>query len=138
MGPETPQFAMRYSAAWAAHDPDAIVAMHTDDTVFHMHDVAEAATGRPAVRAAIDLLFQESPDLSFEPRRVHFGDDHFVSEYVVSGTASGKPFACDGVDVFTLRDGLVARKDTYIDWLAYQQQVGAGEAATTVSERSDP
>jgi ketosteroid isomerase-like protein len=133
VSPDIPEFAMSYSAAWAAHDPDAIVAMHTDDTVFHMHDVAEAASGRPAVRAAIDLLFQQSPDLSFEPRRAHFGDDHFVSEYVVTGTADGKPFACDGVDVFTLRDGLVARKDTYIDWLAYQQQVGAAEAAATAS-----
>jgi len=124
-----PAFAMSYSKAWSEHDPDAIVAMHTDDTVFHMHGYAEAATGRVAVRAAIAALFDQSPDLHFRPRRVHLGEDHFVSEYEVSGTASGKPFACEGVDVFTLRDGRIARKDTYIDWLAYQRQMGIDSAA---------
>jgi len=42
----------------------------------------------------------------------------------MSGTAEGKPFAIAGADVYTVRDGLVARKDTYLDWLAYQRQVG--------------
>jgi len=130
MSPVTPEFAMSYSAAWAAHDPDAIVAMHTDDTVFDMHGLAEPAVGRDAVREAIAALFNQSPDLQFEPRRAHLGADHFVSEYEVIGTADGKRFACEGVDVFTIRDGLIARKDTYIDGLGYQRQVGADLAAT--------
>ena len=120
----TMQFAMRYSAAWAAHDPDAIVAMHTDDSVFHIHGAVEPAVGRDAVRDAIAALFEQSPDLRFEPQRVHFGEDHFVSEYVVSGTREGTQFACDGIDVFTLREGLVARKDTYLDLVTYQRQLG--------------
>jgi hypothetical protein len=33
-------------------------------------------------------------------------------------------FACDGSDVFTLRDGLVAGKDTYLDLATYQRQDG--------------
>ena len=64
---------------------------------------------------------------------MHFGEDHFVSEYEISGTAAGKPFACAGVDVFTLRDGLVARKDTYIDWLAFERQVGIDSAVAASS-----
>lgn len=70
------------------------------------------------------------PDVRFEPKRAHFGAEHFVSEYLMSGTADGKPFAIDGADVFTVRDGLVARKDSYLDWLAYQSQVGIDAAAT--------
>lgn len=124
MKPTLPEFALSYSRAWAEHDPDAILALHTDDTVFHMHGYAEAATGRAAVRAAIVALLAQAPDLHFAHRRAHFGADHFVSEYEVSGTVGGKRFACEGVDVFTLRDGRVARKDTYIDGLAYQRQTG--------------
>ena len=124
MSEQTMQFAMRYSAAWAAHDPDAIVAMHTVDSVFHIHGAVEPAVGRDAVRDAIAALFEQSPDLRFEPQRVHFGEDHFVSEYVVSGTREGTQFACDGTDVFTLREGLVARKDTYLDLVSYQSQLG--------------
>ena len=47
----------------------------------------------------------------------------FVSEYEMSGTAEGKPFACEGVDVIAVSDGLIARKDTYLDWAAMQRQL---------------
>jgi len=124
------QFAKEYSGAWAVHEPDAIAAMHTDDSVFELHDVGAPATGRAAVRDLIATLLTAVPDLRFEPRRVHFGDEHFVTEYVMTGTAEGKPFAIAGADVFTMREGLVGRKDTYLDWLAYQRQVGIDPVAT--------
>ncbi len=111
------EFAKEYSGAWAAHDPDAITAMHTDDSVFDLHDVGASATGREAVRDLIATLLTAVPDLRFEPKRVHFGADHFVTEYVMSGTAEGKPFAIAGADVFTMRDGLVgARTAIWIGW----------------------
>jgi ketosteroid isomerase-like protein len=121
--------AQDYSRAWAGHDLDAIVALHTDDSVFHLHDIAAAATGRKAVSDLIAALLAAVPDVSFDLKRVHFGAEHFVSEYVMSGIAEGKPFAIAGADVFTMRDGLVARKDSYLDWLAYQSQVGFDPAA---------
>jgi steroid delta-isomerase-like uncharacterized protein len=124
------QFAKEYSGAWAVHEPDAIAAMHTDDSVFELHDVGAPATGRAAVRDLIATLLTAVPDLRFEPKRVHFGDEHFVTEYVMTGTAEGKPFAIAGADVFTMREGLVGRKDTYLDWLAYQRQVGIDPVAT--------
>ena len=117
------ELAASYSAAWTAHDPDAIVALHTDDTVFHVHGAGEPNVGREAVRTAIAAIFSQSPDLAFAPKRVHFGADHFVSEYVMSGTASGNPFSVDGIDVFTVDDGRIARKDTYLDLIEYQRQV---------------
>jgi ketosteroid isomerase-like protein len=116
--------AKEYSAAWAEHDPDAIAAMHTEDSVFEMHNIHAPATGREAVRALIAILVAAVPDVHFQPTRAHFGADHFVTEYVMSGTAEGKRFAIAGADVLTIRDGLVARKDSYLDWLSYQRQVG--------------
>jgi ketosteroid isomerase-like protein len=124
------EFAKDYSGAWAVHDPDAIAAMHTDDSVFDLHDVGPPATGRAAVRDLIAALLTVVPDLRFELKRAHFGADHFVTEYVMSGTAGGTAFGIAGADVFTMRDGLVARKDTYLDWLAYQRQVGIDPVAT--------
>jgi ketosteroid isomerase-like protein len=124
------ELAKEYSGAWAAHDPDASAAMHTDDSVFELHDVGAPATGRAAVRDLIAILLTAVPDLRFELKRAHFGAEHFVTEYVMSGTAEGKPFAIAGADVFTMRDGLVGRKDSYLDWLAYQRQVGVDPVAT--------
>ena len=50
------EFAKEYSGAWAVHDADAIAAMHTDDSVFDLHDVGAPATGRAAVRDLIAAL----------------------------------------------------------------------------------
>jgi ketosteroid isomerase-like protein len=130
VGQSLVEFAKEYSSGWAVHDADAIAAMHTDDSVFELHDVGAPATGRAAVRELIAALLTLVPDLRFEQKRAHFGADHFVTEYVMKGTADGKPFGIAGADVFTMRDGLVGRKDTYLDWLAYQRQVGIDPVAT--------
>jgi hypothetical protein len=45
MSAEVQDLAVRYGAAWAAHDLDAIMALHTEDTVFHLHGDAEPAVG---------------------------------------------------------------------------------------------
>jgi ketosteroid isomerase-like protein len=47
MSIETQELAARYGAAWAEHDLDAIMAMHTDDTVFHLHEGQRACHGKP-------------------------------------------------------------------------------------------
>ena len=130
MSAEVQELGVRYGAAWAAHDLDAIMAMHTDDTVFHLHGGGEAAIGRGATREAFAAALAEWPDIRFEGKRVHIGAGHFVSEYEMSATtAEGQLLVCDGVDVFAVADGRVARKDTYLDWPALQQQ----QAGTPVS-----
>ncbi|MCU1382789.1 MAG: ketosteroid isomerase-like protein [Acidobacteria bacterium] len=133
MSAEQIALATRYSAAWGAHDPDAIVALHTEDTVFHMHGMAEPVIGAAATRRAIAALFVQWPDIQFQRKTAYFGDGHIVTEYVVSGTVDGAPFACDGVDVFQLRDGRLARKDTYLDTITYQRQLGLDPAATNAT-----
>src|ERR671932_641098 len=100
MSDEIVNLAMRYSEAWKNHDPSAIVALHTDDSVFHLHDVMDPWVGHDAIAAAAVGFFADSADLQFEPVRVHFGSDHFVSEYRMSGTRNGRRFAVDGTDVF--------------------------------------
>ena len=121
---DTLTLAVTYSEAWSRHDPQAIAALHTEDSVFHVHNILDAFIGRAAIAEAVAAIFADSPDLSFERGRVHLGEDHIVSEYVMSGTLLGRRFACEGTDIFSVRDGLVARKDSYIDWLTYQGQTG--------------
>lgn len=128
MSNEVQDLAVRYGAAWAAHDLDAITALHTEDTVFHLHGDAEAAVGLAATREAFAAAMDQWPDIRFERKRVHIGPRHFVSEYEMTATQAGREVVCDGVDVFSVRDGLVARKDTYLDWAAVQRQTGEPSA----------
>jgi steroid delta-isomerase-like uncharacterized protein len=119
------ELAVLYHQAWAQHDVEAIVALHTEDSTFHLHGVTDAATGRASIRRTVAALLGLVPDLRVEAKRAHFGTNHVVFEYDMSGTADGSPFVCDGVDVIAMKDGLVARKDTYLDLAAYQRQAGA-------------
>ncbi|MGZ4315799.1 MAG: hypothetical protein ACXVRS_08185 [Gaiellaceae bacterium] len=46
-------------------------------------------------------------------------------------TPDGRRIVSDGADVFAVDEGLVARKDSYFDWPAIQQQLATdvGSAA---------
>lgn len=101
----------RYDDAWARHDLDAIVSMHSEDGVFHLHAASAPATGREAVRATFAAVLEQYPDLRFERRDLRFGDDFVVFEYVMHV----RGVSIDAIDLFVVADGLVARKDTYLD-----------------------
>jgi len=114
----------QYHQGWVGKDPNVIADLHTEDTTFHLHGLAEAAVGRVPVRDLIASLLRLVPDLHFEAKRFYVGSDHIVFEYDMSGTFDGTHFVCDGVDVIAVTDGLVARKDTYLDLVALIDQVG--------------
>jgi hypothetical protein len=99
----------RYNDAWNAQDLDAIDAHHHPDIVFHNHTADERAEGAAAVHEHIAQIFRNNPTLRFSTRSLFVGDDFAVCEW----TASTGAKEWDGVDVFPLRDGKIARKDVY-------------------------
>lgn len=102
----------RYFAAWAARDPNAIVALHTDDTHFWSHRGTGPVVGRDAVRAAFAEVIELFPEFSFDINRVLYGTDHWVLDWaLINGDIR---FDCLDVVVVS-SDGLVARKDTFVD-----------------------
>jgi hypothetical protein len=120
----TEDLAGHYHQAWVDLNPEAITALHTEDSTFHMHGFANAAVGRESVRDLITKVVKLVPDLRFEAKRGYVGSDHIVLEYDMCGTFSGSPFECDGVDLFAVTGGLMARKDTYLDLVSLKDQVG--------------
>lgn len=116
----------RYTNAWASRDPDAIVALHTEDTRFHAHIGQEPAVGKTAVRQAFAELFAQFPDLTFEQVSLKTTADFWAVEWKMSGTLAGTDhtFEVDLVDLITVEDGLVKSKDSYIDAVSMQAQLG--------------
>ncbi len=102
-----------YNDAWNRHDLDAVSAMHADDIVFHNHTAGERVDGAAAVREHIGRIFAGWPDLRFEGRSLRIGHDFAVSEWTASATNDGERLEWDGVDVFPIVDGKIARKDVY-------------------------
>ena len=99
----------RYNDAWNAQDIDAIASMHHPDVVFHNHTADERAEGAAAVRDHIAAIFGNNPDLRFSTVSLRVADEFAVCEW----TASARGVEWDGVDVFPIRDGLIARKNVY-------------------------
>jgi uncharacterized protein (TIGR02246 family) len=104
--------AERYSAAWAARDSDAIAALHTPDTLFHVHGQFEPVRGRDAVRAAAAALFERWPGFAARNDALLLGERHWVLDWTL--TAENLPQGVRLVDVVELVDRLVARKDTFL------------------------
>jgi ketosteroid isomerase-like protein len=104
--------------------------MHTEDTVYHLHGGGDPAVGLAATREAFAAALAQWPDLSFERTQVYFGEQHFVSQYRMSATSEDRRIVCDGADVFAVNGGKIARKDTYLDWPAIQQQLAATPQAS--------
>jgi hypothetical protein len=116
--------AMAYHQGWLDLNPDVIVAMHSEDSVFHMHGAAEPAVGRESIHDLIVSLLHLIPDIHFEMKRFYLGIDHIAFEYDMSGTFDSAKFNVDGADVIAVSDGLVTRKDTYLDAVSLIAQIG--------------
>jgi steroid delta-isomerase-like uncharacterized protein len=139
-GPELQKFIERYNNAWNDHDVDAIVDMHTTNSVFENHTTGDLNVGREAIGSAIRGIFTVFPDLRFETRRAYIRDDLVVQEWTARGTHLGKMNRAGleveptgntveyrGLDIIPIEDGLVARKDVYSDGVTLLRQLGLTE-----------
>jgi uncharacterized protein (TIGR02246 family) len=128
----TETLAERYFAAWEARDPARIVELHAPDTRFQIHAGGEVVEGREAVREAFAGIFRRWPDFRFETYRVLYGDDHWVLDWALISTLkrderggrAERAIRFDCLDVVTVRDGLVVRKDTYVDGAQFAAATG--------------
>jgi steroid delta-isomerase-like uncharacterized protein len=111
---ETRRLIEAYNEAWNSQDLDKLCSFHADDVVFANHTAGEEAEGADAVRDHIGSIFERWPSLRFRGRALYAADDFAVSEWTATATRpDGTRIEWDGVDVFPLRDGKIARKDVY-------------------------
>jgi ketosteroid isomerase-like protein len=105
----------RHDAGWNAQDLDAIMGTYTDDIVFQNHTAGEEPiAGADQVRSHLAGIFERWPDMRFSSRRSYISPGFCVSEWTARATtADGRRLEWDGVDIFPIRDGLIARKDVY-------------------------
>jgi ketosteroid isomerase-like protein len=102
----------RFQKAFDARDVDAIMAAMTPDCVFEDTTPPDGRrhVGAEAVRAAWTALFAASPDGVFTTEELIDVGDRVVARWRYEW-GSGH---VRGVDMFTVRDGLVAEKLAYV------------------------
>lgn len=115
---ETVHLLQAFGEAFNRHDLDALMSMMTDAPVFEASagpDVdGERHEGARAVRAAFAAVFAQFPDAQWRDARHFAGGDRGVSEWTFTGTrADGSRVEVNGCDLFVIRDGRIAVKNSY-------------------------
>lgn len=126
-----------YGKAWNDHDVEAILAMHTEDSVFENHTSGGKAVGKAAIREVLKGVFATFPDIRFDARRTYVRDGVVTQEWTASGTLAvpftrgsatvqptGRKVSWNGVDVIPFEGSRVARKDVYVDSMSFLKALG--------------
>ncbi len=108
----------RFADAWNRHDLDALMSMMTDDCVFDASagpDVnGQRSEGRQAVRAAYAAVFEAFQDAHWANPTHFIAGNRAVSQWTFTGTnRDGRRVEVNGCDLFTLREGKIAVKNSY-------------------------
>lgn len=106
------------TAAFNAHDLDAILEFFAEDCSFDMprgpEPWGQRFAGKAAVREALAGRFRGLPDVHYGEDRHWVAGDFGVSEWLLTGTTlDGRRVEVRGCDHWEFRDGLVMRKDSY-------------------------
>jgi steroid delta-isomerase-like uncharacterized protein len=143
------QFCARYLAAWNGHDATAISDLVTDDVLWEDPALPEPARGAAAVRDFMREAWVAFPDLRFDE-----GDDPHLSlagekvawRWRMRGTntgpidppgfaPTGRTIEIEGVDLWTMREGRIARYRAFYDFNALAIQLGLGPAPGSRMEK---
>jgi steroid delta-isomerase-like uncharacterized protein len=129
-----------YGEAWNSHNIEAILAMHTEDSVFENHTSGGKGVGKAALRELLKGVFAAFPDIRFDARRTYVRDGLVTQEWTATGTLAipmtrgsttvqptGKKVSWNGVDVIPFVGGLVSRKDVYVDSMGFLRALGFKE-----------
>jgi ketosteroid isomerase-like protein len=104
----------RYRAGWFGHDLDTIMAVVSDDIVFHNITSGERVEGAAAFRAHVAEIHSRWPDLAFEEHALYLTADTGVAEWTARATTpDGRRVEWDGLDVINCQDCLISRNAVY-------------------------
>ena len=114
----TLEFLQAFADAFNRHDLDAIMAFMTQDCVFDASGGPDVCgtryVGREAVRRAFADVWATFPDAAWSHARHFVCGDRAVSEWTFTGTRrDGDRIEVHGCDLFSLRDGKIALKNSY-------------------------
>ena len=109
----------RFERNFNTYDVDALMADMTDDCVFEHVAPASVSFGRhegqTAVRAVWESLAAHFPDYQFELDDIFGAGDRCACRWTLRWRQpEGGSGMARGVDIFTVRDGKIAEKLTYV------------------------
>src|SRR3954454_11271686 len=143
------QFCARYLAAWNGHDATAMADLVTDDIVWEDPALPGPARGVPAVQEFMRAAWVTFPDLRFDETddpHCSFDGERVAWRWRMRGTMTGpirppgfaptgRAMEVEGVDLWTMRDGRIARSRAYYDMNELARQLGIAPPPGSTGER---
>ncbi|MEA2385194.1 MAG: hypothetical protein QOH72_5165 [Solirubrobacteraceae bacterium] len=144
------QFCARYVAAWNGRDATAMADLVTDDIVWQDPALPAPARGLPAVQEFMRTAWATFPDLHFdetEDPHCTFDGGRVAWRWRMRGTmtgpidppgfaATGRTMEVEGVDLWRMRDGRIARYRAYYDVDDLARQLGIAPAHGSRAEKA--
>ena len=131
---EAETVARQYFAAISAHDLDAAVALWAVGGREHVRGQVDALAPE-GVRAFIGDMLAAMPDMRFELLSTTTEGERCAVQWRLTGTftgpssfngvaPTGHPLTLEGIDLLSVRDGLVQGNDAYSDGMTFARQIG--------------
>jgi steroid delta-isomerase-like uncharacterized protein len=148
--PDLATFCARYMAAWNDHDPGAMDDLLTQDIVWEDPALAEPARGIRAVQDFMRAGWVAFPDLRFDetdvPHRTSEGSQ-VAWRWRMRGTMTGvldppgfaptgRSMEVEGVDLWEMRDGRIARYRAFYDLNDLARQLAIAPAPGSRGEKA--
>jgi steroid delta-isomerase-like uncharacterized protein len=143
-------FCSRFLAAWSEHDLGAVADGVTDDVVVEDPAWPQPIRGVPELQRFMQAVWVTFPDLRVEeptpPHRTAAGDQ-VAFRWRMLGTMlgpagppgfapTGRTIDIEGVDLWTMRDGRIARARVFYDMSEILRQLGIAPARGSRGERA--
>ncbi len=122
----------RWIAAFNAHDVVALVALYAEDAELLDSGMKQVRHGRVAIEQWFGRRFASMPSILYTPTsQTLIGQGQAAVTWTAQGRSPhllgqawlSRPYRVDGVSVFMLCDGVIARQRGYYDHLAVVEQV---------------
>ena len=107
----------RFNDAVNKQDAVTVAALLADDTVFENTNPAPDGTrieGKAAVAAFWTKWFAANAGATFEAEETIVAGNKITVRWIYRKLRDGKPWHLRGIDVFTVRDGKIAAKLSYV------------------------
>jgi steroid delta-isomerase-like uncharacterized protein len=117
---------------WANRDVDGLAGGHTPDGTI-VSPIFRTVTGAPAIADSYRALYEIFPDWDYRGTQLLVDGDRVAEAFTATAThkgefmgiaGTGKRFTIEGVRLFDMRDGRIARERRYYDFTGLLIQLG--------------
>lgn len=124
--PEQVQIARTWIAAFNAHDVATLVALYAPEAVLYDAGMKQARRGSQEIKNWFTQRFTSLPEINYTPADEIIAGERVAVTWTVRGRTPrllgqrwlARPFAVDGVSIFSIHDGQITCQRGYYDHLA--------------------